>query len=73
MKPEDIRKNLNKPVKYKNPRLYMDGTFIFKAGIFRKSEKGFFYQAELADTHNCNSVIICNLEDITEVNLNERK
>lgn len=47
MKPEDIRKNLNKPVKYKNPRLYMDGTFILKAGIFRKSDKGFFIRRNL--------------------------
>lgn len=68
MKPEDIRKNLNKPVKYKNERLYIDGIFVLTGGIFRKKDNGnCYYQAELTDRHNANSVIICNMEDITEV------
>lgn len=64
MKPQEIKAHLNKPVRYKNPSMYIDGEYILTGAIFRKSEAGFYYQAELADVKNSRSLIICNLEEI---------
>lgn len=63
MKLEDVKRNLNKMVRYK------DSTGIYKltACILRKNESGFVYQAELLDTKSTRSVLICKLEDIEEI------
>ena len=58
MKIEEVKKNLNRAVRYKG--------IVYKllACTLRKDEKGFFYQAEILDTRHGKSVIICKLEDI---------
>ena len=64
---QEVKRNLNKPVLLTIPRLYMENSkFILTACIIRRGDKGFFYQAELQDVHNENSILICNLEDIQE-------
>ena len=60
MKIQDVKKNLNKPVKY-------DGSdYILTACIIRKDERNnFVYTAELMDIKQKNSVIISRLDDVT--------
>lgn len=56
MQATEIKKYLNKPVKYKGKE------YILTGAIFRK-DKNYYYQAELLD--NCkNSVLIVKLEDV---------
>lgn len=61
MKLEDVKKNLNKIVKYKD----VSDRYLLSACILRKNDKGYFYQAEILDTIHGSSLIICNLEDVT--------
>lgn len=63
MKLEDVKRNLNKMVRYKDSA----GIYKLTACILRKNESGFFYQAELLDTKSIHSVLICKLEDIEEI------
>lgn len=59
---EEVKRNLNKIVTYKEkPNLYK-----LTACVIRKGEDGFFYQAELLDTRHGGSLLYCKLEDITE-------
>ena len=58
---EEVKRNMNKAVKYKGSTRYE-----LAACILRKNENGFFYQAELKDV-KANSVIICKLEDVEGV------
>lgn len=62
MKIEEVKKNLNKKVKYKDSA----GAYKLTACILRKNENGFFYQAELLDLKSGRSALICRLEDIQE-------
>lgn len=62
MKIEEVKRNLNKLVRYANKSHGIDGTFIFTGCTLRKKED-FYYDAELKDK-NANSVIIVSLEDI---------
>ena len=64
MTPQKIRENLNKPVRFKNPKLYIDGEYILTGAIYRKNTQGCYYQAELTDPKFENSVIVCDLADI---------
>lgn len=64
MKIEDVKKNLNKAVTYKDN----SNTYILTGCIIRKNQKGYYYQAEILDTVHGNSVIICSLDDVTERN-----
>lgn len=64
---KDVKKNLNKPVRYKNQRLYIDTDYILNGCTLRLDSKGFYYQAELLDIVTRNSVIICRLEEITKM------
>lgn len=60
MKLEEVKKNLNKLIVYKEkPNIYK-----LTSCIIRRGEKGYFYQAEILDTVHGKSVIICKLEDI---------
>ena len=61
MKPEEIKAALNKPVKFRSELAGFEGEFILTGAIFRKNEKGFFYQAELTSG---NHVLIAKLEEI---------
>lgn len=59
MKIEEVKRNLNKKVKYGNTDRYK-----LTACILRKNEHGYFYQAEILDTISGSSVLIVKLEDL---------
>ena len=68
MKPEEIRQNLNKPIRFTDPKLYIENAeYILTGAIFRLGEQGFYYQAELTDRKCKNSVLIVGLDEIEEV------
>ena len=67
MKAEEIKSNLNKRVRFKNEKLNIDTEYILSGAIFRRNNKGFFYQAELQDVKSNNSIIICNLDQIEAI------
>lgn len=65
MRPEQIKANLNRPVRFTNPRLYIENAeYILTGAIFRLGEQGFYYQAELTDAKHKHSLLICELEKI---------
>lgn len=59
---ESVKRNLNKKIVYKS----IADVYKLTGCILRKGENGFYYQAELLDTLNGNSLIICKLDDIEE-------
>lgn len=68
MRPEQIKSNLNRPVRFTNPRLYIENAeYILTGAVFRLGKQGFYYQAELTDRTTKNSVLIVGLEEIEEV------
>lgn len=68
MRPEQIKANLNRPVRFTNPRLYIENAeYILTGAVFRLGKQGFYYQAELTDRTTKNSVIIVGLDEIEEV------
>ena len=65
MKPEEIRQNLNKPVRFTDPKLYIENAeYILTGAIFRLGEQGYYYQAELTDAKHKHSLLICELDKI---------
>lgn len=67
MKPNEIRENLNRPVRFTNPKLYTEGAeYILTGAVFRRDPRTgeFFYQAELTDKNVKHSVIYCRLGEI---------
>ena len=65
MKPEEIRQNLNKHVRFTDPKLYIENAeYILTGAIFRLGENGFYYQAELTDAKHKHSLLICELDKI---------
>ena len=72
MTERDIKRNLIKKVKFKNSRIYIDSEFLLIGATIRKNDNGYFYQAELQDLNNHNSIIICRLDEIEEDLKNER-
>ena len=68
MKSKEAIKCLNEKVLLNNPKLYMENKeYILRSLILRKDESGYFYQAEIQDTVQPKSVMICRLEDLEEV------
>lgn len=68
MRPEQIKSNLNRPVRFTNPRLYIESAeYILTGAVFRLGSQGFYYQAELTDRKCKNSVMIVGLDEIEEV------
>ena len=57
---QEVKRNLNKRVKYKG----FDGEYKLTACILRRDKTHYFYQAELLDLRNGRSVIYCKLSDI---------
>ena len=67
MKETEIKRSLNKPVRFTNRKLYIEGvTYILTGAVFRRDKKTgeFFYQAELTDRNVKHSVIYCGLNEI---------
>jgi hypothetical protein len=61
----EIKRSLNKPVRFTNKKLYVEGvTYILTGAVIRLGADGFYYQAELTDPTTKNSVIYCRLEEI---------
>ena len=59
MKIEEVKRNLNKIVSFR------EGEYKLTGCILRKSDdRGYFYQAELFDIKNGNSIVIATLEEI---------
>lgn len=68
MTEREIKRNLNRPVRFTNPKLYAENKeYLLTGATIRLGEHGYFYQAELTDMSTKNSVIICRLEEIGEV------
>lgn len=63
MKIEEVKRNLNRTVNYTDRMHGIESDYILTGCILRRSESGFFYQAELQDM-KANSVVICGLEDV---------
>lgn len=67
MQPSEIRAALNLPVRFTNPKLYVEGAeYILTGAVFRRDRRTgeFYYQAELTDPTTEHSVIYCRLEEI---------
>lgn len=71
MKIEEVKRNLNKTV----IRSTDTGSFLylFTGCVLRKCDLGYYYQAELQDPDNENSVLICRLEEINERRQSDEK
>ncbi|MBR1723578.1 MAG: hypothetical protein IJ723_00940 [Ruminococcus sp.] len=68
MTEREIKRNLNRPVRFTNPKLYAEGKLYKLTGAtIRRGDEGFYYQAELLDMTTENSVLIVRLEEIEEV------
>ena len=67
MTPAYIKRNLNKPVIFRESRYGHEHKYILTGATIRLGEDGFFYQAELTDVTFDRSIVICRLEDIEEV------
>ena len=65
MEIKEAKAHLNERVHF-NAR-YIDADYIFTGCTIRKNEKGYFYQAELQDVKNNHSILICNLEDVEQI------
>lgn len=67
MQPSEIRAALNLPVRFTNPKLYVeDAEYILTGAVFRRDRRTgeFYYQAELTDRNVKHSVIYCRLSEI---------
>lgn len=64
MNAAEIKANLNRKVVYRNEQAGIESEYILTGAIFRKGKNGFYYQAEIQDVKNNNSLIICKLEEI---------
>ena len=58
MKIEEVKRNLNKTVWFRNAE------YVLSACTIRLGENGYFYQAELRDIKNKSSIVIAKLEDL---------
>jgi hypothetical protein len=67
MKATDIKRNLNKPVIFREHRYGNEHKYILTGATIRLGQDGFYYQAEITDTTHNKSVVICGLDKIEEV------
>ena len=66
MEISEVKAVLGKRVRYKNDRLFCDADYILTGCIIRRSELGtFYYQAEIQDLKQQNSVSIVDLDNLT--------
>lgn len=67
MTEREIKRSLNKPVRFTNPKLFIEGAeYVLTGAVFRRDKKTgeFFYQAELTDRNVKHSMIYCGLNEI---------
>lgn len=68
MEISEVKAALGKRVRFKDERLFCDGEYILTGCIIRLSERGqFYYQAEIQDTKQKNSVSIVGLDKLTRI------
>ena len=68
MEISEVKAALGNPVRFKDERLFCDGEYILTGCIIRLSERGqFYYQAEIQDTKQKNSVSIVGLDKLTRI------
>ena len=68
MEINEVKASLGKQVRFKDERLFCDGEYILTGCIIRLSERGqFYYQAEIQDTKQKNSVSIVGLDKLTRI------
>ena len=61
----EVKQNLGRRVRVLNERLLIDGEYILTGCIIRRSERGqFYYQAEIQDLRQQNSVSIVDLDKL---------
>ena len=66
MKIGEVKAALGKRVRFRDDRLFCDGDYILTGCIIRRSERGqFYYQAEIQDLRQQNSVCIVDLDKLT--------
>ncbi len=62
----EVKAALGKRVRFQDERLHCDADYILTGCIIRRSERGyFFYQAEIQDLRQQNSVSIVDLDKLT--------
>ena len=62
----EVKATLGKKVRFRDDRLFCDGDYILTGCIIRRSERGqFYYQAEIQDLRQQNSVSIVALDKLT--------
>ncbi len=65
MEISEVKAALGKRVRFRDDRLFCDADYILTSCIIRRSERGqFYYQAEIQDTKQQNSVSIVPLEKL---------
>ena len=68
MTEREIKRYLNRPVRFTNPRHYIEGAeYILTGAVFRLGKQGYYYQAELMDKTTKHSLIYCSLEKIEPI------
>ena len=61
----EVKQNLGRRVRVLNERLLLNGEYILTGCIIRRSERGtFYYQAEIQDLKQQNSVSIVDLDKL---------
>lgn len=62
---QDAARNLNKKVRFKDPKVYLEGEYMLTGIVVRKNAYGVFMQAELLQSSN--SLIYAGLNQIYEI------
>ncbi len=66
MEISEVKAALGKKVRFRDDRLFCDADYILTGCIIRRSERGtFYYQAEIQDLKQQNSVSIVGLDKLT--------
>lgn len=67
MEISEVKAALGKRVWFRNDRLFCNGVYVLTGCIIRLSERGkFYYEAEIQDTMQQNSVSIVGLDKLTK-------
>lgn len=62
---QDAARNLNRKVRFKDAKIYLEGVYLLSGIVVRKNERGVFMQAELQQTGN--SLIYASLNQISPI------
>lgn len=63
----ELKKNLNRKVKYSNAKLFLNHTeYLLTGCMIRKGDNGFYYTAELQSIQQPKSIMHVPLEEVDE-------